>query len=280
MSKKHNQPIAKSLDRHVLYEEAVQAVDYDLDFFDRIFMRYRGRPLRLLREDFCGTAALASGWVSRDKKNEAWGVDLHGPTLDWGRKHHLAYLSEAEKKRVHLIQDNVLTAKAPPTEVSVAFNFSYWIFKERDLLRAYFEKVRKDLKPDGILFLDAFGGQEAMGHKKDRRKIPKSARRDGQKIPKYTYVWDQARFNTITHDITCHIHFRFADGSRLDKAFSYHWRLWTLPEIRELLLEAGYKDVHVYLHGWDKDGDSDDVYRRRTFYPNESAWVGYIVALK
>jgi hypothetical protein len=278
--KKTSKPIAGTVDRHMLYEEAVQATDYDLDFFERVFRRYRKRPLRSLREDFCGTAYMACEWVKRNKQNKAWGIDLDEPTLAWGRKHHMAYLDEEARKRLHPIHGNVLTARAPATDATVAFNFSYWIFKTRPELLTYFKKVRADMKRDGILFLDAFGGQHSMGHMKDRRKIGKSKRADGLKLPKYTYIWDQARFNTINHDILCHIHFRFSDGSRIDKAFTYNWRLWTLPEIQELLIEAGFKDAHVYLHGWDKDGESDETYRRRTFYKNELAWVGYIVGVK
>ncbi len=223
---------------------------------------------------------MASAFVARHPRNEAWGIDLHEPTLEWGRQHHLAYLDNDARKRTHLVLGDVMTAEAPPTDVTIAFNFSYWIFKTREQVRAYFAKVYRDLSGDGVFLLDAFGGQHSMGHMKDRRKIPKTTRPDGLTVPKYTYIWDQARFNTITHEIRCHIHFRFSDGSRIERAFTYDWRMWTLPELQELLKEAGFKDVHVYLHGWDEDGESDEVYRRRTFYKNEWSWVGYLAALK
>ena len=279
-AKEDKRPIAATVDRHLLYEEAVQATDFDLAFFERVFKKLRKKPLRTLREDFCGTAYMACEWVKRDPKNEAWGIDLHKPTLEWGRKHHLAYLDDKAQERVHPIHGNVLSTEAPPTDATIAFNFSYWIFKTRPALIDYFKKVHADLKKDGLVFLDAFGGQHAMGQMKDRRKIGKTKRDDGLRLPKYTYVWDQARFNTINHDILCHIHFRFSDGSKIDKAFTYHWRLWTLPEIQELLIEAGFKDAQVYLHDWDEDGESDETYRRRTYYKNELAWVGYIVGIK
>jgi len=32
----------------------------------------------------------------------------------------------------------------------------------------------------------------------------------------------------------------------LDRAFSYYWRMWTLPELQELLQEAGFVKVTVY----------------------------------
>ena len=78
----------------------------------------------------------------------------------------------------------------------------------------------------------------------------------------------------------CFIHFRFPDGSKLKKAFSYSWRLYTAPELRDMLLEAGFRDVTVYWEGEDEDGEGNGV-----FTPNEKgeadlAWIAYIVAEK
>ena len=62
-------------DKHLLYSAAVQSSDADLDFFQRVYKKKNGSPLRNLREDFCGTALLACEFVSRHKENRAWGVD-------------------------------------------------------------------------------------------------------------------------------------------------------------------------------------------------------------
>ena len=51
----------------------------------------------------------------------------------------------------------------------------------------------------------------------------------------------------------CHIHFKFPDGSRIKNAFSYDWRLWTLPEVQELLAEAGFDRITVYWQGTDEE---------------------------
>ena len=47
-------------DRLLLYTPAVQHVEHDLDVLERIYRNLNGRAPVLLREDFCGTAALAS----------------------------------------------------------------------------------------------------------------------------------------------------------------------------------------------------------------------------
>ena len=33
----------------------------------------------------------------------------------------------------------------------------------------------------------------------------------------------------------------------LRHAFTYHWKLWTIPEVLELLHEAGFPEVHVWI---------------------------------
>ena len=276
---KKKQPIAKTVDHHMLYEAAVQNVDYDLDLCERIYRKLRGKHCSLLKEDFCGTAALCCEWVNRHSENKAWGVDLCSDTLAWGKKHHVSYLGN-NSKRLSLINDNVLNVTHPKVDMVVAFNFSCFIFKQREELLAYFRSAYKSLRKDGVFILDVFGGTGSMDEKHDKQNIAKTARPDGLKVPKFTYGWEQAKFNCINHHITCYIHFKFADGSKIKKAFTYDWRLWTLPELQELLYEAGFSSVDVYLHGWDKDGDSDETYRKRKHYDNAHGWVGYVAAGK
>jgi SAM-dependent methyltransferase len=154
-------------------------------------------------------------------------------------------------------------------DVVLALNFSYWVFKTRHELRDYFAGVREALAPDGVFYLDAYGGWES--HEPMRE--PRPVRRTG-----VTYVWEQAGFDAISHDVVNHIHFEFPDGTRLRKAFTYEWRLWTLPELRETLAEAGFPDAAVH---WDVSADEQRaVYRPRRRAANEPAWLAYIVAGK
>ncbi len=78
--------------------------------------------------------------------------------------------------------------------------------------------------------------------------------------------------------MTCHIHFAFPDGSRLQQAFSYQWRLWTLPEIRELLAEAGFGRVVCYWQGWDAEGEADGVFEPADRADADAGWICYISA--
>ena len=115
-------------------------------------------------------------------------------------------------------------------------------------MRRYFRGVRDCLVDDGIFFLDCYGGYDAS------REMSERTKNDG-----FTYVWDQASYNPITGEMTCYIHFRFPDGSKLDKAFGYHWRLWTMPEVREILEESGFRNISVWWQGWDDDEEDGEV---------------------
>jgi SAM-dependent methyltransferase len=268
-------------DRHVLYENAVQGVDGQLDMLARMFRQHRGRRLERFREDFCGTAQLACHWVTRSPRFHAWGIDLDGATLDWCRTHRIPRLGSAAD-RLTLVQADVLTAQIPRTDLIGAFNFSFNVFKDRHTLLAYFRAAHRALAPDGLLVLDEFGGPGSHADATDKRRISDGQAPDGTPLQSYTYIWEQQRYNPLTHDIRCHIHFRFRDGSRLQRAFTYDWRLWTLPELRDALHEAGFPRVDFYLQGWDsRHEEPNGIFRRRTSLPDEwESWFAYVVAEK
>ncbi len=256
---------AKTADKHLLYQLSVQAPDTEVEFLDEWFKKIRGRKPSSFREDFCGTAILCAAWVKSGKERTATGLDIHKPTLDWGRKHNLAPLGDAQE-RVTLLQQDVRATVKQKHDIICAFNFSYWIFKTREEMRAYFQKVRSGLAKGGLFYLDAYGGWESHEPMQEHRKIKEG----------FTYVWDQNKFDAITHDVTNYIHFEFKDGTKLQKAFRYDWRFWSMPELQELLKEAGFSKVHVY---WDTSADeTKDDYRVRTRAPNQPGWLAYMVA--
>lgn len=276
---------AERLDRHALYERSVQCVEAEIDFVDETFKALRGRDLTRLREDFCGTGNTSVEFIKRRPTNTAIGVDLDQPTLDWGLANHVAKLSDEDKSRVNLINDNVLTVDTTnlggPVDAVLAMNFSYFIFQTRDSLRGYFEHVLKGLVDDGMLILDCYGGSESFAEAEDKRIIEPEDGMEVLGIKKFTYVWDQHSYNPVTGEMVCHIHFHFPDGSKMKRAFTYTWRLWTLPELRELLAEAGFSKVTVYWEGTDEDtNEGNGEYAPTEEGDADPAWVSYIVAEK
>jgi SAM-dependent methyltransferase len=260
--------MAARADRHLLYEGSVQDPESELEFVSETFFAINGRHLLSLREDFCGTGNTACHWVASGREHRAIGVDLDAEVLDWGRAHHVAGLASDARERIELLHGDVRSTETAPVDAVLAMNFSYYLFTSRETLRQYFEAALRALKPDGILFLDAFGGYEAHQELEERTEHDD-----------FTYVWDQAEFNPINQHMTCRIHFEFPDGSELRNAFEYRWRLWVLPEVRELLLEAGFASATVYWEGTDEEtGEGDGIYTASEQGDADAGWIAYIVA--
>ncbi len=259
---------SRNADVHWLYEQSVQNAEVEVEFISRVFKREFGRQPTFLREDFCGTALLCSEWVKANSANTALGVDLDGPTLAWGTVNNIIPLGD-RASAVTLLQDDVRNVTSPQADVLAATNFSWWGFKTRPELAEYLRGVYANLKDQGMLMMDCYGGPEAQVPQLEERE------QDG-----FDYVWDQDTFNPITNEIRCKIHFQFPAGSKLKNAFRYDWRLWSLPETCDLLKEVGFRKTVVYWEGTDKDGEPNGVFRLSRKGDLAPAWVAYILAFR
>lgn len=258
-----------SLDKkYELYESSVQCVESDVEFIRDEYKRHRKKDAVTLREDFGGTAMLACEWAKMGTDKHAYAVDLDPEPIQYGLKNHYSKLTEEQKSRVHYIEGNVLHDQDFKVDVTVAFNFSYFIFKKRNELVNYFTKVREGLNEDGVFIIDLFGGEDSY-----------ETQEEETEHDNYSYFWDCDKFNPITNECQYYIHFE-VDGIKHEQVFSYDWRMWSLPELRDILADAGFSSTVAYWEGEDEDGDGDG-----NFYPSEEednceSWVTYIVALK
>ena len=268
-AKRKKMTMAEQADIHELYEESVQNVDHEVEFVQQTFENIRGRKAYLLREDFCGTASAACEWAKQGEAFQSIGVDLDPSVLEWGRENRVGRLPVADQARVRLIESDVMNVETPPVDILVAFNFSYWIFDSRALMLSYFKQAFHSLKDDGLFFCDMFGGSEAFEETEEETEHDE-----------FTYIWDQEEFHPVTHYMRTHIHFKFPDGSKIKKAFTYEWRLWTAPEIRELLVEAGFKNPTVYWEGEDEDGEGNGEFSPENHGDADLAWIAYVIAEK
>lgn len=260
--------LAEKADRHLLYEQAVQCVEAEIDMVDATFETIRGYQAQSMREDFCGTAQTSIEWIERRPDNRAMAVDLDEEVLCWSESNHLDKLDASARTRIELLKQDVRVQGLTPVQMILAMNFSYQLFDTREALGDYFSRVRNGLSEDGIFFLDAFGGYDCY------KEIEETTPCEG-----FDYIWDQASYNPVDGGMQCYIHFTFPDGSRLDRAFSYYWRMWTLPELQELLIEAGFKNVTVYWEGTDSEtGQGDGIYSPATVGDADPAWVCYLSA--
>jgi len=279
-SKPKNNSMAGKADKYKLYGLAVQEADHEAEFFDKTFKTLFKRKASVLREDFCGTFAICCEWVKRRGDKRAIGVDLDPEPLDWGRANNLPGVPEKKRERVQLFEADVRDTDLadeqgeplPGADILAAQNFSFWVFKTRDEVRDYFEAAHANLADEGMMVIDLMGGGGVMEEDhEDQRKIAKGVK----------YIWEQERFDPITHHCRYHIHFRFKDGSALERAFTYDWRLWSIPEVTELLYEAGFDDVVVYWEDEDEDtGEGNGTWRQRKHAPSDPTWIAYVIGVK
>ncbi|HVI03870.1 MAG TPA: class I SAM-dependent methyltransferase [Enhygromyxa sp.] len=275
--------MASRADIHALYQSSVQSCEADCELFADIYEQLRNAAPLVLREDFCGTALLSTTWCLVDPEHRAIGVDLDKPTLDWAREHNVEPNAKQLGDRLTLVQGDVLEVSGlERADLIAALNFSFCIFKQRDELARYFGRCHDGLAEGGLLFLELFGGLKAIDTDEEIRELDD-----------FTYVWEQESFNPITNDIVCHIHFRFPDKSKIERAFTYRWRLWSIPELRDLLYEAGFRKVRVYwelVEEEDDDDDDDDdddgmlsgtgEYEEVEEAEQQDSWLVYVVAEK
>ncbi|MGB7345019.1 MAG: hypothetical protein WBD20_12465 [Pirellulaceae bacterium] len=267
--------MADKADKFKLYEKSVQTPDHEVEFFAQAYRDFNQNTPISLREDFCGTYAVCCEWVKSDKRRTALGVDLCGETLQWGHDNNLAKLNPEQKQRVRLIEQDVRKRNKPTVDVLAAQNFSFWIFKTRAEVIEYFKVARSNLKEDGIMVMDMMGGGECFSEGfVDKRTIKKGKRG-------FDYRWTQISFNPITADASFSISFKFPDGSKLKHAFEYHWRFWSIPEVREMLTEAGFSESRVYWEiDEDEDPDREGQWEQREVAPSDPSWICYLVAKK
>lgn len=255
-------------DKYRLYLASVQNPEADIQFINKEFKSLYGRAPLTLREDFCGTGMMACEWVQQSKEHKAWGIDLDMEPLSFGVVNHYSELSEEEQKRMKYINGNVMSTYDFKTDVVVAFNFSYYLFKKRNDLLKYFTEARKALKKDGAFFIDMFGGTET------RQELEESVVHK-----KHTYYWDCSKYNPLTSECLYYIHFKtHDDGIKHEKVFTYDWRMWDARELMDILEDAGFSKCHIYWEGVDKDGTGNGVFKKSLKADNCESWVTYICA--
>jgi hypothetical protein len=263
--------VARKLSReekYRLYEASVQNPEADINFINKEYKKMFNRAPLIIREDFCGTGVMACEWVKQSKEHKAFGIDLDIEPITYGVDHHYLTMTEEQQKRMRYIKGNVLDNYDFKPDVIVAFNFSYFLFKQRNDLVKYFSKVKSHLGSDGVFFLDLFGGTDS------RKEIEESNRHKN-----HTYYWECDRYNPLTADCLYYIHFKdHKTKVKHEKVFVYDWRMWDAKEIQDVLSDAGFSNIQIYWEGVDKNGEGDSKFKPTTKADNCESWVTYISA--
>lgn len=259
----------KEFDKYYYYQKSVQSPDADVDFFEKSFKDLRGREAITLREDFCGTFSISCEWAKLSEKKQAIGVELDSEPIEYGKKTYLSKLNDEQQSRVQVLQANVMNPENPKADIVSASNFSYFIFKTRSELKDYFTKALNSVNEEGMFVVDCFGGTDTT----------KPVEEETEHDEGFSYFWDQDSFDPVTNFAQFYIHFQRDGEEKREKVFSYDWRMWSIPEIKDIMLEVGFKDVVVMWEGTDEDGEGDGVFRPVKAGEDCESWISYIVGL-
>ncbi|KAK1435077.1 hypothetical protein QVD17_00837 [Tagetes erecta] len=304
-----------------LYQQSVQSPKGDISYLQMFFLTYVGgrAPLHL-QEDFCGTALLSTEWLRSDSRRTAIGLDLDVEALDWCMENNVNKIGADLSSRIFLYHGNVLQPQEaklvksnvqnvmrnitleenenenededvseyvtsseplPSRDIVCAFNYSCCCLHTRHELVSYFKNALQALsKKGGIFVMDLYGGTSSECELKMQRKFPN-----------FTYTWEQAGFDIVQRKTRISLHYTLQkhQKKKLRHAFSYSWRLWSLPEIKDCMEEAGFRSVHFWIrqmpdseniksiHGF---GDGKDIkYEEVTSFQQQDSWNAYIVGI-
>lgn len=273
-AKKASPTPLQPFDKYLYYLNSVQSPDENMAFLRTIYLDQRGvvPPGLTLREDFCGTFANSCSWVKLGPSYVAHGIDLDPEPIAYGREHYLPELPAEARARVHITEGDVLESPLAKCDLAAALNFSFCFFRERAVLKRYFTRVFESLNEGGVFVLDVMGGpfyQETNEHELEL----------DEPTP-FSYFLEQESFDPITCEARFHIHFKRKGEPKRKKVFSYTFRMWALPELRDLLLECGFKSVDCYWEGTLDDGEGNGIWSRMKHGEDCDSWLAYLAATR
>lgn len=250
-----------TIDRHDLYEACVQSPPE----MALMLRAIHGKDPSVLGEDFAGTAALSRHWIETVSQGQAIAVDIDAQTLSRAGTHD----------RLRTIVGDVREV-SDPVDCLFVGNFSIGYLHTRNELIAYLAHARARLNEKGVFVCDIYGGQTAyiLGSFDRDIELP-----DGKLC---RYRWEQREADPMTGMVTNAIHFLVFEGDEavadIPDAFIYRWRLWSLPELREAMLETGFAMTDIYASLPDAVDDEGNAYAEPISDPD---WIddSYIVCV-
>lgn len=248
-------------DKHDLYEHAVQSPAQTALFLHTVHAK---KP-RTLCDDFCGAGAIARAFLHTFPDAKATAIDKDAAPLRALRER----ADESIAPRLTIRKANVLATRAR-ADVIAALNFPLGYFHDRTNLLKYLRAARARLNPAGVLVADTYGGPSAFQTGRYDVKLDNAVR----------YTWEQREANPLTGRVLNAMHFDVPSSGPMRDAFVYDWRLWSVPELRDAMTEAGFKSVDAYL----SLGSAIDAHGRLLVQPADAPdeldedYVAYLVA--
>lgn len=202
-------------------------------------------PARILHEDFSGSGAVSRAWVATDPLARAVATDLDPGAIAFGRAR--AAESRVDPARLVWRTKDVRSPHEPAATAPDALfvgNFSIGELHTRTDLLAYLRSARDRLCCRGVFICDTYGGAAAFRTGLVHRTHP--GREPSERI---LYTWEQRSIDPFTARVVNALHFRIEVAGEIVAqhfdAFIYRWRLWSVPELRDAMHEAGFSRTEV-----------------------------------
>jgi SAM-dependent methyltransferase len=212
--------------------------------------------------------------VKLSPSHSATGLDIDREALAYAKVANLSALPREAQKRVSFLEQNVLKPTRSRFDWIGAFNFSFFVFHRRDELLRYARAARRSLNPKGTLFLELAGGPGFTESGFER----KSVRLPGGK--KINQVWETHPYDPVTAVGDYSIHFQLPNRQWLNDAFTYHWRIWGIREVREVLEEAGFRKTVVLWQTCDTRGRPSGEFLPSEAAEAQNSWVAYVIGCR
>ena len=251
-------------DRHELYERAVQTPDRQARFLRALLGDPKNETITL-GEDFSAAGAISRAFCALDPSHRAVCVDLDQEALD-----RLTEMIAPEFRGALTTKCMDVFEAQDEVDLIAALNFSLCEIHDRDRLVAYLRNARNRLNPGGYLIADLYGGLDAMSVGESEQILDDGTR----------YTWEQRRADPLTGRVVNAMHFTLPTGETLRDAFLYDWRLWTIPELRDAMTEAGFRSVELHDRLGGAIDDDGTLHTLPVTDPDEldDDYVVYVVA--
>lgn len=265
------------ISKHDLYELCVQSPRLVVPFLRAVCKRggssAEGFDPRVLAEDFSGSAAVSREWVRAVPCSRAIATDLDQRVLDRAHGHD----------GVELRLGDVRSADSSADVIFVG-NFSIGELRSRDELLAYLRTAHARLsreEPGGVFVCDTYAGESAFCiGAVDRWHDASGLFGPGSRV---LYTWEQRHADPLTARVVNALHFKVEIAgevvTELSDAFVYDWRLWSVPELRDAMHEAGFSETEVYAELADARDDTGELYVRPVEDPEEELDESFIVCV-
>lgn len=230
-----------------LYTRAFQNPPRDLSILNNAFTKQLKLSAVKLREDFCGSFANCREWLRIHPHNVAIGIDIDPALARFAEATRLS-MPEDEGSRFSYVPGDVLDVELPPAHIVAALNSSFCVFKQRQQFKGYLQKCFQSIDTPGMMALETYCGADSQNIGCDEISIGGD-----------TAIWQQTKYDPVTNYCLNHIHFRLEDGTRIQKAFEYDWRLWSPAECVDLLEEVGFEGVCTVSKSKDQDNRQVDT---------------------